>query len=582
MTGYYNPQLVALSIAIAILASYTALGLAGRVSQSGATRRKAWTWLIAGALSMGTGIWAMHFVGMLAFHLPIEIGYDIVTTTLSMLVAIIVSAVALFVLRRPKVTTRDLVIGALLMGTGIVAMHYTGMAAIRMFPPITYDTGLFIASAVIAVGASFAALWIALRLRHSTSKYAPLAKLGSAGIMGLAITGMHYTGMGAARFAPGSLCLTNASGLQNTTLALIIGCIAFGIMSLTLILATIDANLATRNERWAQSLRVAKDAAEAALRDNERITAELRAAQGKLVTSARQAGMAEIANSVLHNVGNVLNSLTVSASLIQDKVRDSKLGGLSQAVGMLQAQAGSLGEFLTHDPKGSRLVPYLGKLAETLEGERTAVLAELDVLARSIDHVKDVVATQQSYSGTVSIVEPVKVDDLIDDALRMSGGILTRGHIAVVKQLMPLPVLLLDRHLILQILVNLLTNARQATESTSDRSHQITIATQVVEGEGAPCVRICVSDDGEGITQENLARLFTHGFTTRKTGHGFGLHSGILAAQTMGGTLIAHSDGQGCGAAFTLELPMRIAEESQLEGARTRASVPAQEQEQVA
>jgi len=398
---------------------------------------------------MGTGIWAMHFVGMLAFQLPIPIAYDWSTTCLSMLIAIVVSAVALFVLRRPEVASRSLIIGALLMGIGISAMHYTGMIAMRMSPPIRYDPPLFISSILIAILASLAALWIALQLRGKLPRFAILARLASAGVMGLAIAGMHYTGMAAARFAPGSMCLAAASGgLENTTLAIVIGCIAMAIMSLVLILSTIDTHFAVRNARLAHSLQVAKDAADVALRANEKITAELRATQSELVTAARQAGIAEIANSVLHNIGNVLNSVNVSADLLQTRIREFKVEGLVQAVQLMQEHSADLGYFLSLDEKGRRLPGYLSKLGDTLAAEKRGMLDEIEALLRSIDHVKEIVVTQQS--------------------------------------------------------------------------------------------------------PENLTQLFVHGFTTRKGGHGFGLHSSALAAQTMGGSLTAHSDGSDTGAAFTL------------------------------
>jgi NO-binding membrane sensor protein with MHYT domain len=558
MTGYYSPSLVALSLAVAIIAAYTALDLAKRVSASASSPRKAWTWLAAGAVAMGTGIWAMHFVGMLAFHLPIRIAYDLLTTGLSMLIAIIVSAIALFVLRRSEVTWRNLIGGALLMGIGISAMHYTGMIAMRMFPPIRYDPALFICSVLIAIVASLAALWIALQLRENLSRFAILTRLASAVVMGLAITGMHYTGMAAARFAPGSMCLAAVSGgLENTTLAIVIGCIAMAIMSLTLILSAIDAHFAVRNARLADSLQVAKDAADVALRDNEKITTELRAAQSELVTSARQAGMAEIANSVLHNVGNVLNSVNVSADLIHTGIRESKVEGLAQAVQLMKEHTADLGDFLSRDEKGRRLLGYLSKLGETLVAEKRGMLDEIEALTRSIDHVKEIVVTQQSYAGEACLAEPVHVEALLDDALRMNGDSMDLRRICVVKELVTLPLLLLDKHLILQILVNLIANAKQAMGGVSERPHQITMRVQITAAEDEPRLRICVLDNGEGIAPETLTRLFVHGFTTRKGGHGFGLHSSALAAQTMGGTLTAHSDGLGTGAAFTLELPMQ-------------------------
>jgi NO-binding membrane sensor protein with MHYT domain len=563
MTGYYNSSLVALSLAIAIIASYTALDLAKRVRDSASSAKKSWAWLVAGASAMGTGIWAMHFIGMLAFDLPIPIAYDLSLTCLSMLIAIAVSAVALFVLRPADVTRRSLISGALLMGMGISAMHYTGMIAMRMSPPIRYDPALFIGSILIAITASLAALWIALRMRGNLSRFAVLARLASAVVMGVAITGMHYTGMAAARFAPGSMCLAAISGgLRNTTLAIVVGCIAIAIMSFTLILSTIDAHFAVRNGRLVDSLRVANEAADAALRDNEKITADLRAAQGELVASARQVGMAEIANGVLHNVGNVLNSVNVSADLIRTGILHSKAEGLAQAVRLMQEHAADLGDFLSRDEKGKRLLGYLSKLGDTLAAERLSALGEIEVLTRSIDHIKEIVVIQQSYAGDACLREPVDVDALLDDALRMDGDSIEQRQIAIVKEVVAVPRLLSDRHLLLQILVNLIANARQAMEAVPERLHRHTMRLEVAPVPDEPRLRICVADDGEGIAPENLARLFVHGFTTRKGGHGFGLHSSALAAQTLGGTLTAHSDGPGMGAAFTLELPMQAAADS--------------------
>jgi NO-binding membrane sensor protein with MHYT domain len=249
MVGIYNLSLVVLSLAVAALASYTALDLAGRVSPS--RGNSSWIWLFAGAFSMGTGIWSMHFIGMLAFRLPIPMAYDLLLTMLSMVIAIIVSGFALFVMRRPTLTGSNLSMGAAIMGFGICAMHYTGMAAMRMSPPIRYDPPLFIASVIIAIVASMAALWIAFQLRQKHSAMAVLAKLGSAGVMGLAITGMHYTGMAAAHFAPDSICLAAdaTGGMTNSALAVMIGMITLIILTGTLVISAFDAQFAARAGR---------------------------------------------------------------------------------------------------------------------------------------------------------------------------------------------------------------------------------------------------------------------------------------------------------------------------------------------
>jgi diguanylate cyclase (GGDEF)-like protein len=247
MYGYYDPGMVALSVAVAIIASYTALDMASRVSASDSTPRKSWIWLVAGAVSMGTGIWSMHFIGMLSFHLPIQVAFDLPITLLSMIIAIAASAIALFFLRQAQLGIRNLIISTVLMGTGIVAMHYTGMFAMEMSPPIRYNPLLFVASVLIALVASFAALWISFQLRWKHSRTEILAKLGSAAVMGLAISGMHYTGMAAARFAPGSVCLAVTSGGINTTsLAIGVGSVSLLIMSFTLIVSALDANFSKR------------------------------------------------------------------------------------------------------------------------------------------------------------------------------------------------------------------------------------------------------------------------------------------------------------------------------------------------
>lgn len=283
---------------------------------------------------------------------------------------------------------------------------------------------------------------------------------------------------------------------------------------------------------------------------------ELQAAHRQLLAAARQAGMAEIATNVLHNVGNVLNSVNISAGLISAQLRDSKRKGLTRAVGLMDEHADDLGEFLTHDAKGKLLPGYLRELAQALQHEQESMTEELGALLKSVDHIKDVVATQQSYAGTPRTIESLKVDELLDDALRMNAGALARHRVAIVKNLADLPELPLDRHRLLQILVNLISNAKHAMNDTVGQDPCITLVTRLVDVAGRSILSIEVTDNGEGIAPENLTRLFSHGFTTRKNGHGFGLHSCVMAAQEMGGSLTARSAGAGQGATFTLEIPI--------------------------
>jgi diguanylate cyclase len=259
VVGLYDLKLVTLSLVVAAFASYTALELAGRVS---ATRgRASWIWLLGGAFAMGTGIWSMHFIGMLAFKLPIPMAYDVWINALSWVIAMVVSGIALFIVRRPALTRSNITAGATLMGVGICSMHYTGMAAMRMSPPIQYYPPLFVASVIIAIVASLAALWIAFQLRKKYSALAILAKLSSALIMGLAITGMHYTGMAAARFSPDSVCLAadSTARLDNATLAVVIGVATMSILIITLVISAIDAHYHAHAAKLADSLQAANE-----------------------------------------------------------------------------------------------------------------------------------------------------------------------------------------------------------------------------------------------------------------------------------------------------------------------------------
>jgi signal transduction histidine kinase len=289
-------------------------------------------------------------------------------------------------------------------------------------------------------------------------------------------------------------------------------------------------------------------------RDLQDAFERIRDTQAQLLNAARLAGMAEIATNVLHNVGNILNSVNVSVELVSSTLRHSRAQSLSQAVQLMHERESDLGEFLTHDARGKMLPGYLSQLAQALALEQQGMVEELRHLASSIGHIKDVVAIQQTYAGgAASVVEPVQLCDLAEDALRMSTDALQRHQVFVVREFFQVPVVQLDRARALQILVNLISNAGHAMESVQSPSRQLMLR---VESVGGTRLRVSVRDEGEGIPAENLTRIFVHGFTTRKTGHGFGLHSCALAARQMGGTLTAHSDGPGLGATFTLELPI--------------------------
>ncbi|MFJ2362568.1 putative bifunctional diguanylate cyclase/phosphodiesterase [Pseudomonas sp. NPDC087697] len=254
LIGSYSPALVLISLCVAILASYTALDLTGRIAT--AKGRAVHLWTAGGALAMGVGVWSMHFIGMLAFRLPIILGYDIGITFLSLVIAILSCGFALWLVSQPRLPGWQLTFGALIMGAGISGMHYTGMAAMRMQPGIDYDPTLFGASLVIAVGASAAALWIAFRLRQNTP-YVSFARGGAAVVMGFAIVGMHYTAMAAARFADGSFCGAALDGLSGKGLDNLVLITTLAVLSIALLTSILDARLEARTAELANSLTLA-------------------------------------------------------------------------------------------------------------------------------------------------------------------------------------------------------------------------------------------------------------------------------------------------------------------------------------
>ena len=320
--------------------------------------------------------------------------------------------------------------------------------------------------------------------------------------------------------------------------------------------ADLDCARAELEQRVADRTRELKEAnagLNQEIASKEKAQRDLEDTHRQLMDTSRQAGMAEVATSVLHNVGNVLNSVNVSATLAADHVRRSKVSNVARLRDLLHQHRGDLGRFLTEDPKGRMIPAYLDSLAESLTKEQAAVIAELSALRNNIDHIKDVVAMQQSYAKTSGVTESISVPDLVEDALRMNAGSLARHDVDVARDYAGRPVITVEKNKVLQILVNLIRNAKYACDE-SGRTDKLILLRTTTDERG---VEISVIDNGVGIPAENLTRIFAHGFTTRKHGHGFGLHSGALAARELGGSLTVRSDGPGKGATFTLRLPYK-------------------------
>jgi NO-binding membrane sensor protein with MHYT domain len=661
----YNPWLVALSIVVAMVVSYTVLRLAARVAESqGAVGR---SWLLGGAVAMGTGVWSMHFIGMLAFSVGAPLRYSVSITLASLAIAIVTSGFALAIASRPHLSLQRLSVGAIVMGAGISAMHYTGMAAIMIQPAITYEPRLVGASVAIAVTASFAALWLAFNLRSGQSWLTTVARAAAAVIMGLAISGMHYTAMGAAQFVPQAHAL-GGTALDNNWLAVTIGIIALGVLVLTLIttiydglsarirkdalqLAQVNADLqhgknllalATHAagislweldlkngttlwmENEIESLRVAgvdtrtspraivamthpddasilMDAVRKAVAEGKDVCAyrfrvvtpagksiylqanarifcderrepmralgvswdvtddvlqeeRQRELQAQLRDASRAAGMAEVATGVLHNVGNVLNSLGVSVAVVRSQLRESRVGDVQRVASLLLEKGNEVTTFLDNDERGQKAINYLAQLSEHLAAENKSLRNEAAAIGEYVEHICTIVAAQQAHALRGGVTEAVDAAELMDSVIALHFA--TNVDVAIERDYDAVPPITLDRHKLIQILSNLLTNACDALKDQKGGPRTLTVR---IHARVPDDLVIQVRDSGVGIEPAALERMFEFGFTTKKHGHGFGLHTCAILAKELGGDLAARSDGPGCGAEFMLRVPFDAA-----------------------
>lgn len=288
--------------------------------------------------------------------------------------------------------------------------------------------------------------------------------------------------------------------------------------------------------------------------ERKRAEEELKSMHKMLLDTSRQAGMAEVATGVLHNVGNVLNSMNVSTAMTQDILRQSKTASLVRIAGLLEEHSADLTTFLTTHPQGRLVPPFIVKLACLLNDENQRLHKESAALSKNVDHVKEIIAMQQTYARVSGLVETIQINDLVEDALRMNTSALDRHGVETIRDYAPVPPIPVEKHKVLQILVNLIRNAKYACDESGRADKRMIMRSTTGEGR----VKISIIDNGVGIPPENLTRIFGHGFTTRKDGHGFGLHSAANAAKEMGGQLSVHSDGPGRGASFTLELPVAL------------------------
>lgn len=521
LNGTYDPRLVVLSYLVAVFASYIALDIVGRLREPDNTKASRLLWLVGGSVAMGSGIWSMHFIGMLSFTIPqMSVYYEPFWTTISLLVAILASMFALFLLRKKIINITYLGLGAIVLGLGIAAMHYTGMQAMKIDMNIQYLPRLFLISILIAIGASEAAVWLALKSNQVAPRVRIRLKVVSAIIMGIAICGMHYTGMAAAIFTPKKNMMHSAIAFDPTILAIFIAGVTFVVLAIAFFASTYKEAL---NQQQ--------------------------------IETARQLGMAEVSASILHNVGNVLNSVKVSANLIMEKNMTTKLKEIDNLNALLAEHKQDLGSFIIEDKRGKEIPNFLKLLANYWKEEQGFIANEMQIIHKNLQYIQEIISMQQDLIKTSNFEQIVSINSVLEEALLISDIDFTRHGILVEKQFTKLNSFLIDKVKLLQILVNLIKNAKDALKESSIENKLLVLKTGFINDEK---IFIQVSDNGVGISPENMRKIFTHGFTTKEKGHGFGLHSSILAAREMNGDIKVASNGFGKGATFSFELPYKL------------------------
>jgi NO-binding membrane sensor protein with MHYT domain/CheY-like chemotaxis protein len=500
LAGHYETPLVVVSILVAIVASYAALSLAGRVSES--RGRAVLAWVVGGSIAMGSGIWAMHFVGMLAFRLPIPIAFDLPLTLASLLLPIAASCLALWQVSRAELGPVRLAVSALAMGIGINAMHYTGMAAMRMEPGIVYDPWLFALSFVIAIAASGLALWIAFRLRRNVP-HVWLPRVGAAVVMGAAIVGMHYTGMAAASFPLDSVCMAARGGVNHDGLATLVVIATFGVLGFALLASLFDARL----EANARVLQIS----EATAAEREDLLTRERAARDE--AERLSALKDEFLATLSHELRTPLNAVLGWASMLQRGAKDEET--LKRGLQTIERNARAQGQLIDDLLDMSRIISGTLRLdVQLLEPEKVI----------------------EAALATVHPAAAAKRIDLRVDVARGLGLVLG------------------DPGRLQQVMWNLLSNAVKFTPAGG--------MVQVMLGRDDQDVVIRVADSGIGIEPDFLPYVFDRfrqqdaSITRKHGGLGLGLSIARQLVELHGGTIGVASAGNHAGTTFTLRLPL--------------------------
>jgi len=279
---------------------------------------------------------------------------------------------------------------------------------------------------------------------------------------------------------------------------------------------------------------------------------ELLQRQKELTSAARRAGMSEVATNVLHNIGNILNSVNISIELIGEKLRKSKIHKVQQISDLLKEHTNDMTQFLTETEQGKTLVNYLIKIGTSIKNEYDEIYFELEQLVKNVEHIKSVIVVQQSISGAVGIIESVSITKVLDEVLDLNSSEFKAYKVIIEKEYDETPLIMVDRIKLEQILVNIIQNARDSLRESTNQQKKLTLSIKNIANDK---IMINITDNGVGIHENTLKTMFSFGFTTKKTGHGFGLHSSAIAARELGGSISVTSEGVDKGATFSIELP---------------------------
>jgi len=612
LIGSYNYALVALSVLIAMFASYAALDLAGRVTAAGGWTRA--VWLLGGAGAMGTGIWSMHYIGMLAFILPIPVAYHWPTVLLSLFAAILASVIALYVVSRQKMGASRAVAGSVLMGAGIASMHYIGMAAMRLPAICQFNSFLVVLSVVFAILISLAALWISFHFRDEKNGIGR-EKLAGAVVMGAAIPVMHYTGMAAASFTPTGMPadLSHAVGISTLGTAGI-AAVTFIVLGLALLTSWVDRRFAVqtlelqekklqRSEAYlaeAQGLshtgsfgwrvstgeiiwseetfrifqydRTTKPTVELLL---QRVHPEDAALVKQTIERASQDGKNfEHEYRLLMPDGSV-KYVHVVAHALSDELGGIEFVGAVMDVTVAKRAEEALRQAQADLAHGNR-VTTMGELTASLAHEVNqpiaAAVTDANTCLRWLtrDHpdveearhaasriVKDATRAGEIISRTRLLFkkgtpqwELVDVNEVIREMIVLLRSEATRYSISVRTELADLPQVMGDRVQLQQVLMNLMTNGIDAMKDV-DGTRELAIKSQRAEDRQ---LLISVSDTGVGLPPQQADQIFNAFFTTKLHGTGMGLRISRSIVESHGGRLWAADNSQR-GASFYIALP---------------------------